>query len=217
MQMRILEIAGLESIREAARMPYQSTTENLDMLAYKVWKTGHRSITRHSIISFLVQDISQDALRQLSRHPHENLTVKSTRYCDFMNTSYFVPEWIENSTLLDKYEKDFHKIMEIYKKWSLIEDAHEEKDTAKLFLPLMSTTDLVLSGNVQAYYEFLQLRVCECASEEIRRMAKTQAQVLGEQPNLIGLIFKDLGCKGKEYGYCPEQNSCGKYPKRVRK
>ena len=90
MQIKLLEISGVESIRQAAVMPYQSKAKDLDKLAYRVWKAGHRSIARHSNISFLVEGISQDALRQLSRHPHINLTVKSTRYCDFKDTTFFI-------------------------------------------------------------------------------------------------------------------------------
>lgn len=213
MQIKLLEISGLESIRQAAVMPYQSKAKDLDKLAYRVWKAGHRSIARHSNISFLVEGISQDALRQLSRHPHINLTVKSTRYCDFKDTTFFMPEWVENSEYEhnEMFERDFNKVMELYDKWRRIEKGYSEEDTAKLFLPLMSTTDLVMSGNIQAMYEFLMLRNCVRASEEIRKMSQTLTQLLSEQDGLVGMIFSDLDCKGKEFGYCPEHESCGKY------
>ena len=211
MQIKILEISGVEAIRQAAVMPYQSKAKDLDKLAYRVWKAGHRSIARHSNISFLVEGISQDALRQLSRHPHINLTVKSTRYCDFKDTTFFMPEWIDETGLGVDFEKDFSNILETYAKWQRIEKDYDKEDTAKLFLPLMSTTDLVMSGNIQAMYEFLMLRNCVRASEEIRKMSQTLTQLLSEQDGLVGMIFSDLDCKGKEFGYCPEHESCGKY------
>lgn len=213
MQIKILEISGVEAIRQAAVMPYQSKAKDLDKLAYRVWKAGHRSIARHSNISFLVEGISQDALRQLSRHPHINLTVKSTRYCDFKDTTFFMPEWIEKSEYEhdEMFHNDFNKVMEFYDKWRRIEKGYGKEDTAKLFLPLMSTTDLVMSGNIQAMYEFLMLRNCVRASEEIRKMSQTLTQLLSEQDGLVGMIFSDLDCKGKEFGYCPEHESCGKY------
>lgn len=227
MQIKILEISGVEAIRQAAVMPYQSKAKDLDKLAYRVWKAGHRSIARHSNISFLVEGISQDALRQLSRHPHINLTVKSTRYCDFKDTTFFMPEWI-NGKIIDtghvmqdgetfkidlktQYQETFDRIMDLYNYFRKIEEDFGEEDTAKLFLPLMSTTDLVMSGNIQAMYEFLMLRNCVRASEEIRKMSQTLTQLLSEQDGLVGMIFSDLDCKGKEFGYCPEHESCGKY------
>ena len=211
MQIKLLEISGVEAIRQAAVMPYQSKAKDLDKLAYRVWKAGHRSIARHSNISFLVEGISQDALRQLSRHPHINLTVKSTRYCDFKDTTFFMPEWVEKSDYDNVFVNDFESVMEIYDKWRIKEERYNKEDTAKLFLPLMSTTDLVMSGNIQAMYEFLMLRNCVRASEEIRKMSQTLTQLLSEQDGLVGMIFSDLDCKGKEFGYCPEHESCGKY------
>jgi len=211
MQIKLLEISGVEAIRQAAVMPYQSKAKDLDKLAYRVWKAGHRSIARHSNISFLVEGISQDALRQLSRHPHINLTVKSTRYCDFKDTTFFMPEWVDKAGSGVEFEKDFSHVLETYSKWQKIEQTYDKEDTAKLFLPLMSTTDLVMSGNIQAMYEFLMLRNCVRASEEIRKMSHTLTQLLSEQDGLVGMIFSDLDCKGKEFGYCPENESCGKY------
>jgi thymidylate synthase (FAD) len=191
-------------------MPYQTQTKDATKLAYRVWKAGHRSIARHSNISLEIKDISQDALRQLSRHPHINLTVKSTRYCDFTDTNFFIPDWVEDG-LVELMVDDFDTILDIYKKWQKIEQENGQEDTAKLFLPLMSTTDLIMSANIQAMYEFLMLRNCVRASEEIREMSMNITKLLAEQDGLVGMIFSDLDCKGKEYGYCPEHEKCGKY------
>lgn len=204
MKLNLINISDTQSINMAAAMPYQSKPS--DALSLRVWKSGHRSIARHSIITFEVEGISQDALRQLSRHPHINLTVKSTRYCDMSDAGMFMPE----IPLKEQFINDFHSIMEIYDKWN----HYGISDTAKLFLPLCSTTDLVMSGNVQAMYEFLQLRNCVRASEEIRGMAQQATRILSEQDGLIGMIFSELDCRGKEYGFCPEHKTCGKYPGR---
>lgn len=212
MQITLMEVSGIKAIEEAAVMPYQTNTENKSKLALRVWNTGHRSIARHSNISFMVKDISQDALRQLSRHPHINLTVKSTRYCDMSKNTPFIPAWVKDSIKArNEYISDFIDIMDKYDKWLEMESHHSKEDTAKLFLPLMSTTDLIMSGNIQAIYEFLMLRNCVRASEEIRLMSKAMTEILSEENGLIGDIFSELDCKGKEYGKCPEHKSCGKY------
>ena len=210
MQITLMEVSGIRAIEEAAVMPYQTNTENKSKLALRVWQAGHRSITRHSNISFMVKDISQDALRQLSRHPHINLTVKSTRYCSMSDSKPFMPNWLSDS-LNEIARDDYHTIIRIYNKWQRLESEYNQEDTAKLFLPLMSTTDLIMSGNIQAMYEFLMLRNCVRASEEIRLMSKEMTEMLSEEDGLIGDIFSELDCKGKEYGKCPEHKSCGKY------
>lgn len=211
MEINLIEISGIKAIEKAAAMPFQTNTIDYSGLAYRVWKSQHRSICRHGVISFEVKDISQDALRQLSRHPHINLTVKSTRYCDMSDTSSFMPEWANDSGFSHLMQSDFNNIMDIYNRWQEIEEKLGREDTAKLFLPLMSTTDLVLSGNIQAMYEFLMLRNCERASEEIRTMSRIITKMLSEEAGLVGMIFRELDCKGKEYGKCPEHKGCGKF------
>ena len=212
MKIKLIDISNMESIGLAGVMPYQTKVKDNEKLAYRVWKAGHRSITRHSIVTFEVEGISQDALRQLSRHPHINLTVKSTRYCDFNDTTPFIPAWVDVEGLKDEFVKDFHEIIDKYSKWQSIEKAYYEEDTSKLFLPLASRTNLVMSGNIQAIYEFLILRNCVRASEEIRNMSQAMTKILGEQNGLIGMIFYELDCKGEEFGFCPEHKTCGKYP-----
>lgn len=212
MKIQLLDISGIKAVEKAAMMPYDTKTENPSALAYRVWKAGHRSITRHAMISFEVKGISQDALRQLSRHPHINLTVKSTRYCDMTNAMPFIPKWIDDSLeLKKKYIEDYSKAMYNYDEWYETEHGMNEEDTAKLMLPLASTTDLIMSGNIQAMYEFLMLRNCVRASEEIRNMSQKMTGLLMVESGLIGRIFLELDCKGKEYGYCPEHKKCGKY------
>ena len=212
MEIKLIGISGVESVGLAGVVPYQTKVKDNEKLAYRVWKAGHRSITRHSIIEFEVKNISQDALRQLSRHPHINLTVKSTRYCDFNDTTPFIPAWVDVEGLKDEFIRDFHEIIDKYSKWQSIEKEYRQEDTAKLFLPLTSRTDLVMSGNIQAMYEFLILRNCIRASEEIRNMSQAMTKILGTQDGLVGMIFSELDCKGKEHGFCPEHKTCGKYP-----
>jgi thymidylate synthase (FAD) len=200
MKIELLHYTPIEPIIKATAMPYQSK-ENKGLVK-RVFESGHRSIVRHGMASFLVKDVSQSLLRQISRHPHINLTVKSTRYCDMSDTNFYIPD-IE-------YEADLKKIMVIYKKWKDYEGNEKEVDVAKQFLPLASTTDLVVSGNYQALYEFCQLRNCVRAESEIRELSLAITKTLKK---IIPEIFDNLGCKGDEYKICPENHgSCGKYP-----
>lgn len=206
----LLSYTPIEVIAEAASLPYQSKATN--KLVKNVWNSGHRSIARHGMASFLIEGISQSLLRQISRHPHINLTVKSTRYCDMSNADIVIPNMVEcDESLQYEYEKDMKKIMDIYKKWKEYEGNQKEVDVAKLFLPLASTTDLIMSGNYQALYEFCQIRNCNRAEAEIRNVSLEITKILKD---IIPEIFKKLGCKGDEYKICPEHASCGKYPKK---
>ena len=113
------------------------------------------------------------------------------------------------------YSRDVNQIMALYDRWNKREGYTKEqnRELAKMMMPLSITTDLVVSGNFQALYEFLQLRICKRAEWEIREMACEMAEILKDQ---MPVIFAGLGCKGDDLGYCPEGfGACGKYPKRA--
>lgn len=212
MHVKLISLSSMKGSLIGTSLPYDSPVS--DKVLNNVWKAGHRSVVRHDIASFLVNGLSQSALRQLSRHPHINLTVKSSRYCDMSEQPIWMPSAVEREENMSsvEYEKDMKTIMEIYKKWKSYEGDKKEVDVAKQFLPLASTTDVVISGNIQALYEFLQLRNCVRAEEEIRQMSLRMTAILKEKFKGIN-IFDNLGCAGDEWGLCPETHKpCGKYP-----
>lgn len=222
----LLHYTPIEPIAKATAMPYRSKPTK--GLVSRVFDSGHRSVVRHGMASFLIEGVSQSLLRQISRHPHINLTVKSSRYCDMGDTDIYTP--IENIKKLEKvvekaillnsgddvhidlareYNNDMSDVLDIYKRWKRMEGEVKDIDVAKLFLPLGSTMDLVVSGNYQALYEFLQLRICSRAEEEIRQIAIQLTKILKD---ILPEIFQSLDCRGAELGYCPEHKSCGRYP-----
>lgn len=208
-KIKLLHYTPIEPLIKATAMPYQSKESN--QLVKNVWDSQHRSIARHGMASFLVEDISQSLLRQISRHPHANLTVKSTRYCDMTGADVYVPDEVSKMGRYDEYIADMGSIMQIYAKWKGYEEGRKDVDVAKQFLPLGSTTSLVISGNYQALFEMLQLRNCTRTEKEFRDLSLTMSKILKE---IMPEIFGNLGCRGDEYGYCPEQATCGKHPLR---
>lgn len=215
----LLDYTKIEPLIKATAMPYQS--KETKGLVKRVWDSQHRSIARHGMASFLIEDVSQSLLRQISRHPMLNLTVKSSRYCDMSGSEIYIPTKNlkrlsrdndkDYDNLINEYQEDMELIMDIYKKWKGYEGDVKEVDVSKLFLPLASTTDLVVSGNYQALYEFLTLRNCVRTEVEFREVSLKMTKILKD---IMPEIFSGLGCKGDELGYCPEHKSCGKYPQR---
>lgn len=214
MQVKLIELSSMEASKIGTSLPYDS--KRSEKVVDNVWRAGHRSVVRHDVASFLIEGVSQSLLRQISRHPHTNLTVKSSRYCDMSELSYWVPSNLSQLSggSEEEYREDMDKIMDIYKKWKGYEGDKKEVDVAKQFLPLASHTDLVISGNLQALYEFLQLRNCVRAEEEIRTLSLTMTTLLDEALKKKGYsFFSNLGCAGDEWGLCPETHKpCGKYP-----
>jgi len=218
----LIEIGGLKGILDSAEMPYQTKSKNSVKLANRVMGYGHKSIARHSIVTFRVDNVSQSCLRQISRHPHINLTVKSSRYCDMSDVDYYIPNSFKNNKeAIKEYNEDMKIMLDIYKKWHNYEELVGLKDVSKMFLPLGSQTDLIISGNIQAMEDMLTTRVCIRTEEEFRYIALEMVKLLQHYDNrdkndnsdeFIRLRFNNFGCKGKELGYCPEYKGCGLYP-----
>lgn len=207
-KIKLINYTPLSVINTVTSIPYQS--EESDSLTEKVWNVGHRSIGRHGIITFEIDKVSQNFLRQVSRHPHISLMVKSSRYCDMSEEEIIRPLRVHPEDV-SEYEEDMNHIKDIYKKWSVMYAHNKElsREISKMFLVLASTTDIILSGNYQAMYEFLQLRNCTRVEEEFRLIANKMTNILKRE---IPEIFKDLGCQSDERLYCIEHKPCGKHP-----
>lgn len=207
-EVNLLHVTPLDVVAKATALPYRSKESR--GLVKRVFDAGHRSITRHGMASFEVKGLSQSILRQLSRHPHISLMVTSTRYCDMSKDGYFIPGGLKGG-YKEKYVEDMQTVMGIYQRWLGIEEELGIEDVAKQLLPLASETDLIVSGNFQAFYDMLILRSCVRVEEQYRQMVRQMVELLEEA---VPEIFAGLDCKGWQLGYCPEVNTCGKYPLR---
>ena len=212
-EVKVISCIGREAIRKAASLPYRG--KPTDGLVGHVLASGHRSILRHSNISISLVGVSQSLLRQLSRHPHLSLTVESTRYCNVVDNANYIPYL--NSELSDEYRKDMAEMEELYLKWKQLEKENKLEDIAKLLLPLAKTTSVIVSGNYQAWEEFLKLRLCVRAEREIRELSNLiVAAITSSQDCNIETfgIFDSIDCQAKDRGFCIEKETCGKYPKK---
>jgi thymidylate synthase (FAD) len=110
------------------------------------------------------------------------------------NKSCVVPPHTKSYQDHHEYYEDYEKIMEIYEKWNK-KDGYtkkERQEISKMFLPKASTVNMVVSGNYQAMYEFLELRTCQRAEREIQSVADTMLRYCRMR---MPIIFN--GCKPK--------------------
>jgi len=199
--MKITYLGGsdISIIEKATSMPYQSKPSK--ELVKKVWNMGHKSVARHSIVAFLAEDVSVSLLTHISRHPHINLTVKSSRYCNMENSDITIPPFIKKEDI-EEYVKCVSMFKKYYIDWDNKENYtnKEKREITKMFLPKASTVDLVFSGNHQAMYEFLQLRLCSYHAEwEINELAIMTRDILKKEfPEIYEDCRKDCkNCRDK--------------------
>ena len=71
-----------------------------------------------------------------------------------------------------------HASLELYKE--LIENGTKKED-ARFVLPEATTTELIVTGNFQAWLDFIQLRADKHAQWEIREVARTINNILAKE------------------------------------
>jgi thymidylate synthase (FAD) len=108
---------------------------------------------------------------------------RSQRYCNEEETNVVIPESISKYDLVLEHMSDSIKIYE-----NLILNGVKKED-ARFILPQGTTTELLVVGNFQAWYDFIKLRSGKEVQWEIRAVAhEINRQLHGIAPN----IFKEL-------------------------
>lgn len=173
---------------------------------------GHLSVVEHASYSFLVSGVSRALLAQLTRHRIASFSVQSQRYVSLENKfEYVVPKGIEElgAAQVLEFRRQMEQIHKWYCQWQIklggaLEKANED---ARFVLPNATATNLLVTMNTRELLHFFELRTCNRAQWEIRRLADEMLKLCKQ---VDSELFKDAGC-GCVNGRCPEgRRSCGK-------
>lgn len=195
---RLLSITPnyMELLKAACSKPYGNDVSEKGIKA--IIESGHLSVLEHCYASFEVK-CSVRVLGQLTRHRHLSFTVKSARGSKF--DKLVVPNGIREA-----FEKEAEKLnidnkaapriidnastilqislLSVYNE--VIEQGVPEQDAAYL-LPQGVETEMVVTGNFRAWFEYLPKRLCKRAMPEHRKLA---ARILEELQIAAPEIFK---------------------------
>lgn len=172
----------METLKVACSKPYGSTITPAAI--QRILESGHLSVLEHCYASFEVK-CSVRVLGQLTRHRHLSFTCKSARGSKFDTMCY--PNGLKvpalNSCYCDGY-------------FELLDEDSSEQDAA-YFLPQGIQTDLVVTGNFRAWFEYLPKRLCRRAMPEHRELARLIQQELAKAaPEIFDRNFMNCeGCK----------------------
>ena len=164
-----------KTIEYAARISTSTECrENSEEFVKKLVKKGHLSVGRHCNASFEII-CSRACSHQLVRHTHLAYTQESQRYVTFDN-EFIIPESIKNN----KEAKLFFKnsLDHIKNSYEELLDMGIPKEDARYMLPNACLTRLVVSGNFQAWWDFVILRTDKSAQWEIREIAEEIKKIL---------------------------------------
>jgi thymidylate synthase (FAD) len=141
---------------------------------------GHLSTLRFAHATFLIEGISRICSHQFVRSKHLDFLQRSQRYCNEEETNVIIPESISKYDLVLGHMSDSIKIYE-----NLILNGVKKED-ARFILPQGTTTELLVVGNFQAWYDFIKLRSGKEAQWEIRAVAhEINRQLHGIAPNVF--------------------------------
>lgn len=149
--------------------------------------SGHLATLRFAYATFRVSEISRVCSHQLVRHAHLSYLQRSQRYVRETKVDFLDPPSI-TSLSQDKLEK-----------WTTIQKLSEElyldltlskelkKEDARFILPQSCSTSVTITGNFQAWLNFIKLRADKHAQFEIQEVAyKIKDQLTGIAPNVFG-------------------------------
>ena len=201
---------GVKLIANAVRLtgPFFNRMEDADVVRYMV-KHDFGSVLEHVFFTFLLEDISIAISRELLEHRIASHTARSTRYNDEGATGFYLPPFTDAAGE-EIYRTTLQYLHEQYLKLK----AHSGYEVARYVLPLATHCSYQWTVNARSLINFLRLRLCMNAAPEMQELAKTiKSLVIRLYPE----IFETIGCRGSQYGLCPEPKgrSCGKYPTRL--
>ncbi|MEV4575987.1 FAD-dependent thymidylate synthase [Nonomuraea jabiensis] len=167
------EYAGRTCYRSYSR-PRPETATNESYLHRTVVEQHHESIMEHSSASFRVTGVSRHLLGELTRHRFLSFSVESLRYCP--PRDYAVHPTLAEFDLVNDLNLHWQASLDYYHNVYdyLISKGLKKKQAAEAaaqFLPLATSTDLVVSGNFRAWRDVLGKRIDPAANAEIRELA----------------------------------------------
>lgn len=185
----------------AGRVCYQSfhkpnpATADNDTYLANILRQQHYSVLEHASVTFYIQDVSRSLTHELVRHRHFSFSQLSQRYVEPTADGYVVPPALRNLgsarlSLQHAWEAGIHAHRAVF--LELRASGYTKKqaaEAARAFLPGCAATEIVVSGNLRAWREFLQKRLSPHADAEIQELAK---EILRQLKELAPNTFQDF-------------------------
>ena len=172
MKVELLDITQdpLDKIGRYASICYNSKDERTANIkrAIAVKDKGHLACLRFAHATFHVSGISRACSHQFVRSKHLDFLQRSQRYCSEKETEFVYPP------NLDEYSKaklNFAYFSALSDYNTLISHGVKKED-ARFVLPEATETELIVTGNLQAWLDFVRLRADKHAQYEIRQVAR---------------------------------------------
>lgn len=173
-----------EKIGRFASICYNSSTDRDACIrrAKSCLSRGHLATLRFAYATFRIDGISRACSHQLVRSKHLDYLQQSQRYVEQSEQDFVMPHLsIDNSIYLDQAYRA------ALSEYNYLLKQGVKKEDARYVLPSGVVTSLYVTGNFQAWKDFIKLRSGKEVQWEIRAVAHKINEALGTiAPNLFG-------------------------------
>ena len=158
---------ALEFIGHCAGICYNSSLEPNACIkrAVSCKDKGHLATLRFAHATFHITGISRACSHQFVRSKHLDFLQRSQRYCKEDEASFVYPGTTSDTLISSAYQSAMARYKELL-------EAGVKKEDARFVLPEGTQTELIVTGNLQAWLDFIKLRADKHAQWEIRAVAK---------------------------------------------
>lgn len=190
----------------AAELAETMTPEQVEKLVGKIVEMGHLSTLEHASFSFAIEGVSRVLTHQLVRHRIASYSQQSQRYVKEHDFEYILPPSVAASPAAkEMFENLMERIRGTYDELVAM-GVHQED--ARYCLANATETKIVVTMNARALHHFFELRCCNRAQWEIRRLAEA---MLAEVRKVAPVLFKKAGPSCVTARYCGEGAlTCGR-------
>lgn len=156
-----------EKIGKFAAICYDAKTDQMSNIkrAINCKDRGHLATMRFASATFYIGDISRVCSHQFVRSKHLDFLQQSQRYVDMYSAQTILPDGLEDDLHVKNYLLETKNLY-----WHLRNKGCKKED-ARYILPEGTQTSLYVTGNFQAWTDFINLRKGPEVQTEIRQVA----------------------------------------------
>lgn len=150
-------------------------------------ESGHLAVLRFAYATFDVTGISRVCSHQLVRHAHLSYLQTSQRYTKPNEFDYVNPDALEG--MEEYFQHEWFRVQAAAESlyFHAVNNKLMKKEDARFILPQGCETSMVVTGNFQAWIDFINLRSERHAQHEIRQVAlEIKRQLAEKAPSIFG-------------------------------
>lgn len=179
------------AVKHATAECYGIDPNTLDLVP-RVVKQNHLSILRHGFATVRISNISRVCGRQILRKAHADYLERSQRYFELSTPFFILPNAIESLKDGNDEEKALYARLQehLYASSCIYKDLRNKgilKEDARYIFPQAIETSIVMSGNLQMWWDFFNLRINKRVQKETREVAKAILNKFVEQSDVFKL------------------------------